>query len=918
MERPSSPASKEWNEALTSGVWEEGARLKIRDEGALTRGEMVVAPRDRGAIAGMGGGLAAHVRALARVCPLAISAVTLDGIVEAWNPAAERLFGWSAEEVLGRPIPIMPGGTWENLLTILSQLSVSGGFGEHEGVRARKDGMRIEVSITTAPVTDEDGRIVGMFGIYQDIGERKRREAHQREQLSLLQAIVDGIPSPIFYKDARGAYLGCNAAFCVYVGENREDIIGKTVYDKWPKDLADVYDAADRKLLESRATQIYEAAVRFADGSRHDVIFHKGVFLKPDGAVGGQVGTLLDITDRKRVEVALRESEERYRAVISSLQEGILLKDRHGRTLAHNAAAERILGITGDEMLAHVGLFPSAEIVDESGRPFAPEALPIASTLDNGLPTSDVVAGITRGDGTRVWLSMNARALITPGDASPHAVAVSFSDVTERKLSQERLARHAYFDAVTNLPNRVSFHKQMEEQVRAASRGGGKFALLYMDLDGFKRVNDTMGHAAGDALLEVVAERFRGCVRDRDTVARLGGDEFTMILTGVEDPAKVSAIASRVLASIAAPITLMGQKVIVGVSIGCAMFPDDGVTVDALTRCADEAMYQSKQAGKNRLSFHSHAVASQTETRHTTENELRHAIEASELELYYQPKVQIGTRQLTGLEVLVRWNHPTRGLLTPAAFLTMAEERGLMVPITAWVLKRACEQSAAWLRAGRSPPRVAVNVSPRQVDDDVLVELVTRALAGSGLPPSLLEIEVTEDAVMTNKGASARGLSRLRGLGVTVAVDDFGTGYSSLSHLQQLPIDALKIDRSFVLGMKAEAKAKASTRPIVQAIVSMAHALELSVVAEGVETEEQLAVLAELGCEQAQGYYFGKPMPARELAERFLPQLEAPVIVVGAGLDPDPTILTTIEGSERVKRTSSLVPPIVPPLDAAE
>jgi len=503
---------------------------------------------------------------------------------------------------------------------------------------------------------------------------------------------------------------------------------------------------------------------------------------------------------------------------------------------------------------------------------------------------------------------MNARALFTPGDASPHAVAISFSDITERKLSQERLARHAYFDALTNLPNRVSFQKRLEEQIRLATRTDARFAVLYMDLDGFKRVNDTLGHAAGDALLEIVAERFRGCVRDGDAVARVGGDEFTMILADVRDRSQVSVVANRVLASIAAPLTLLGNEVIVGISIGCAIFPDDGATVEELAKHADHAMYRAKDAGKNRLAFHSRTESAQRDDRPTLDDELRRAIEAGELELYYQPQVDVASGTLAGLEALVRWNHPTRGLLAPGAFLSAAEEGGLMLPLTAWVLKRACEQTAEWLRAGCSPPRVAVNVSPRQVDSDLLVELVTRALAGSGLSPSLLELEVTEEALMTDKRVSARSLARLRGLGVTVAVDDFGTGYSSLSYLQQLPIDTLKIDRSFVVGMTRDTSTKTSTRPIVQAIVSMARALELSVVAEGVETEEQLAALAELGCEQVQGYLVGKPMPARELADRCLSRIASPV-VVGAGLDPDPTILTTIEGREPVKRTSSLLPP---------
>jgi diguanylate cyclase (GGDEF)-like protein/PAS domain S-box-containing protein len=803
------------------------------------------------------------VHTLAQICPLPIVSVTLEGAVTAWNPAAEAMFGWRASEVLGRPLPIMPDDGAEDLLRLVSARSAEGGFGEHEGVRVHKDGTRIDVSITTAPLDDERGRITGIFAIYQDVGRRRTSEIRRANELSLLRAILDGIPAPVFFKDVRGAYLGCNTAFCRYVGEQHEDIVGKTVYDKWPRDLAETYDAADRELLASRATQTYEAAITYADGSRHDVVFHKGVFFGPDGEIAGQVGTVLDITERKRAERALRESEERHRAVIASLHDGILLKARDGRTLAHNAAAERILGVDASALMAHVGFEPPFEVVDEEGEPFTRERWPLAATLESGTSTSNIVVGFVRRDGARAWALLNSHPLFTPDDEAPHAVVVSFADITERVRAEEQLAHQAHYDALTGLPNRTLFFARAKEAVLKAE----PFALLYLDLDGFKRVNDTLGHAAGDALLEVVAERLSACTRARDTVARLGGDEFTVVLAGVSERAQVSAVAKEILSSIAQPITVIGQEVFVGVSIGCAMFPEDGASLDHLQKSADHAMYHAKGAGKSRLCFHEDEdeAAPASGGRLSLEAELRRAIERDELELYYQPKVT-ATRDLTGFEVLVRWNHPSRGLLLPGAFLPAADRGGLLWPLTEWVMRRACQQVAEWLRAGLTPPRVAVNVSPKQIGDETLVELVARALDESGLPASLLELEVTEDAVIRNMQASAKVLARLRALGVRIAVDDFGTGHNTLSYLRQLPIDTLKIDRSFVMHMMETP----STRPIVEAIVSMGRAFGLSVVAEGVETEDHLEALADLGCDELQGYLVAKPMPAAAFAERFL------------------------------------------------
>jgi diguanylate cyclase (GGDEF)-like protein/PAS domain S-box-containing protein len=573
---------------------------------------------------------------------------------------------------------------------------------------------------------------------------------------------------------------------------------------------------------------------------------------------------------------ALSELGARYRAVVSSLEEGIVVKDRHGRTLGHNVAAERILGVETEVLEAHVGLCPPLIAIDELGRSQAALELLAASTLESGQPLSRMIAGARRDDGSVVWLSINVRPVQHEGDPRPEAVVLSFTDITDRKLAAELLTQHKNFDALTGLPNRALFQRRIEEEVSGAAHDGRGLAVMVMDLDGFKVVNDTLGHGAGDQLLHVVAQRLCRCVRGEDAVARIGGDEFGIILGGVRDAAQVNAVADRVFAALAAPVDIRGQEIFAGASLGACVYPEGGATADAMIKNADSALSRAKEAGKKRCRVYT-AEMSGGPDRLVLEAQLRRAIERDQLILHSQPKVTFHDGALSGFEVLVRWRHPERGLLMPGAFLRIAEESGLVVPMGRWVLQRACAQSAAWLRDGRGPARVAVNLSVRQLDDGGFVDEVARTLEETGLPARLLELEVTEGALMRDPNASARELSRLRALGVTIAVDDFGTGYSSLSYLQQLPIDALKVDRSFVSAMEATA----STLPLVQAIVSMARALGLSVVAEGVETARQYELLRDLGCDEAQGYYIGRPVPAEDFATRWLTPVPGPANDVG-------------------------------------
>ncbi|HEX6141303.1 MAG TPA: EAL domain-containing protein [Geminicoccaceae bacterium] len=430
-----------------------------------------------------------------------------------------------------------------------------------------------------------------------------------------------------------------------------------------------------------------------------------------------------------------------------------------------------------------------------------------------------------------------------------------------------QIRKLAFFDAVTNLPNRVFLKEALARALADSRRRGNRAAVLFLDLDRFKLINDTFGHEAGDRLLKGFAERLSACVRASDavgvgdgrsnTVARLGGDEFTIVLRDVEAPDDAAAVALRILDMLRQPFDLGGQSVVVGTSIGIALFPDDGDDPDALLKNADTAMYDAKEKGRNNLQFYSQRLSVRNLHRVTLERELRQALERDELVLHYQPQLDLRTFEVTGFEALLRWCHPERGLITPELFIPLAEETRLIVPIGVRVMRAACLQAREWGRAGLARRRVSVNLSMAQMQQDDFVAIITDILDETGLAPELLELEVTETMVMADPGKVSAMLAALRALGVGLAIDDFGTGYSSLAYLKRFAMDRLKIDRSFISDIANDADDEA----IVTAIIAMAHNLKVEVVAEGVETGEQLAFLRAHGCDLGQGYLFSKPLP---------------------------------------------------------
>jgi len=572
----------------------------------------------------------------------------------------------------------------------------------------------------------------------------------------------------------------------------------------------------------------------------------------------------------------LRELEEKQAAIVRAMPDMIFLMDRDGTYLDYKAGYDTT---------------PFVPPADFLGRNVA-EVLPadvgqtllygIGRALDKG-DLQSVVYKLPMPDGIHHYEARIARS------GSDKAVAV-VRDITLQKLNEEKIRRLAYFDTLTGMPNRQHFIERLDQELLRAHREKRRLALLFLDLDGFKRINDTLGHSAGDYLLQSVAARLKERLRAGDIVsrpaldesgvhfARLGGDEFTVVLPDIEDTEVVKLIAERVQAVLNRPFQIGEEEITVSASIGIAMFPDDGNDAAALLKHADTAMYHAKDQGRNNWQMYSKTLTTQAMARLSLENDIRKGLERDEFRLHYQPQVLALDGRIVGMEALIRWQHPQRGLVSPAEFIPVAEESGLIVPMGEWVMRTACRQVRAWQVAGLATPRVAVNLSARQVRAADFIDSVAAVIAETGIRGDLLELELTESILMDSELHLIERLHQLRALGVHFSIDDFGTGYSSLAYVKRFPIGMLKIDQSFVRGLPHST----DDAGITTAIIAMARSLDLDVIAEGVETDAQRAFLQKAQCSKLQGYLFSPPVPPEKM-ERLLRQVcIAPPSAAGA------------------------------------
>ncbi|KAF1045233.1 MAG: putative signaling protein [Herbaspirillum frisingense] len=576
------------------------------------------------------------------------------------------------------------------------------------------------------------------------------------------------------------------------------------------------------------------------------------------GKVEALEGFMQDVTERKEAAQALQEAERRYRSIFENAIEGVFQTTPDGTYIAVNPALARIYGYRSPEDLI-VGLRDiSHQLYVEPDR-----RVEFMRLMEERGSVSNFESRVYRRDGDIIWISENARAVYDDaGHLSCYEGTVEA--ITERKLYEAEMRHQATHDALTGLPNRNMLHDHLQRAIEIARQRGGLTAVAFVDLDQFKFINDSLGHQVGDELLKTVAQRLQSCLRDTDMVARQGGDEFVLVLqnqTGGE--AGIAEVMQRILAAVSRPWPAGDREFHITSSIGVSRYPADGKDVETLLKNADSAMYKAKEQGRNNFQFFAPWMDTQVSNRLEMLISLRRALDQEEFKLFYQPKLSLKDGSIIGAEALIRWESPEQGMVPPDRFIPFAEEAGLIVPIGEWVLRTACRQNKAWQEDGLPPIPVAVNLSPRQMNQ-ALPDFVAGVLEQSGLAASWLELEITENVVMKDAEKTVATLHTLKRLGLQISVDDFGTGYSSLSYLRRFPVDALKIDKSFVRDIARDADSAA----IVKAVISLAHILNLRVIAEGVEDEEQHAFLRENGCDEVQGYYFGKPMAVADFTAR--------------------------------------------------
>ena len=553
-----------------------------------------------------------------------------------------------------------------------------------------------------------------------------------------------------------------------------------------------------------------------------------------------------------RAPKAIRENDQLLSTVLNNMSQGVLLFDAEARLIFCSQRYFEIYGLSKEAAKPGCTLRDLLNHRIQAGT-FSDDPEDYIGMLMGCIAEGRTTTSIANLSDGRV-ISIVSKPVADGGWLATH------EDVTERQSAQARIVHMARHDALTDLPNRVLLRERLDHELKRVKRGEC-LAMLCLDLDHFKSVNDTLGHPIGDELLKRVADRLRGCTREPDTVARLGGDEFAIIMTQLHDPADINILAQRVRDSISKPYQIDGHQIVTDISIGISMAPHDGTDPDILIKNADLALYGAKADGRGTYRYFESEMDARMKARRDLEMDLRQALANKEFELYYQPLVNLKTNEISTLEALLRWNHPTQGMISPADFIPIAEETGLIIAIGEWVLNTACKETANW----PEHIKVAVNVSPAQLKSRSVLKMVTTALADSGMPASKLQLEITETVLLQNTFATLETLHKLRKLGVQIALDDFGTGYSSLSYLRSFPFDKIKIDRSFIKDLSNGAEPLA----IVHAVAGLAKCLNMISTAEGVETQQQLDTLQSVGCTEMQGYLFSRAIPAKDM-EKFL------------------------------------------------
>ena len=776
--------------------------------------------------------------------------VDLRGRYRHVNDAFLRLVGYSANELQGldnraHQTPEMAAAVAETFKEVYRT-------GEHQKAQpweyVHKSGKVVRVEGSVNLLRAPSGECIGFFGMLRDITLRTRTEQALRASEEKYRTIVQSMGDSYFEVDVNGRLTMVNPAFCAMLGRPMEYIVGRSHRELQSQAAADkVFEIFHSVFVSRRILPSFDWEMLHSDGR---TVMGEGLVqpvIDERERVVGFRGTLRDVTERRRREQALRSSEQRFRALAHlstdwfwELDTELRYRTLVGRGGVVQATRDNFIGKLVWETPLTIeppGTWDTVRPMMQARKPFRDVVM--CRTLDNGRPYFVSVSGEP----------------VFEGEVFEGYRGIS-REITKEKLAESRIKFLAAHDALTGLPNRLMFSQVLAETISRARRDGAAFAVLFIDLDRFKFVNDTLGHDAGDHLLQEITARFSQELGSAHVLARLGGDEFVALVHEGNGAVPVEEVAARLLAAALRPLVVHGQDCRVSASIGVACFPQHGTDERTLMKNADAAMYSAKDAGKNNLQFYSDEIQARSAERFAIESRLRSALERDELSLHYQAQLDLETDSISGVEALLRWNNPELGSVSPARFIGIAEETGLIVPIGKWVLREACRQTMAWRRAGLPSVCMAVNLSAGQFKDGSLLEDLAAVLEETGLPPHLLELEITEGMVVQNPEGAALLLHAIKAMGVRLAIDDFGTGYSSLGQLKAFPIDTLKIDRSFI----RELETSAQDRSITQAIIAMGKNLSLTVLAEGVETYQQEQFLREQQCDRTQGYFFSRPV----------------------------------------------------------
>ncbi|WP_188067963.1 EAL domain-containing protein [Brevibacillus brevis] len=779
-----------------------------------------------------------------------ISITDEKGIITYVNHNFCQLSKFNREELIGKSHNIVDSGFhprnyFKSLWDTISRGKVWKGEMKNRG----KDGTEYWLSMTLVPFMNDSGFLYQYVAIGTDITKRKLIEESLAKTMKDLHDIKNALDesSIVAITDDKGVITYVNDKFCEISRYEVDELVGNThrvINSRY-------HSKSFFKLMWETIKQgrVWKGEVknRAKDGTEYWMNTTIVPFLDDRGVPYQFVSIRTDITDRIEAEAALAEAlQNDFRRTVQNLQNCVfkIVTDQRGNityTLCEGKIAEA-LGLTSERMLRKTSyeIFPyevAEQMESYFRRAFAGESV----TFEIKLSGNDYYITLSP-------IEENGEIVEMVG---------SMIDITERKKAEETIRYMAHYDSLTNLPNRTLFHEKLAEAMLKAKQKDEKIGVMFIDLDRFKNINDTLGHSIGDVLLQAVANRLICCLRKEDSVSRLGGDEFAIFLTGVTHR-EAGEIAQRIITSMSESITLDHIEIFITPSIGISMYPDDGDDIEALLKHADAAMYLAKEQGKNNYQFFSEELHQVLAKKLQLERELRKALDEKQFTLHYQPKIHLQTGQIIGMEALIRWDHPDLGLIPPIQFIPIAEETGLIVPLGEWVMRTACQQTKAWQEAGFTQLAVAVNISLRQFMQNNLIEMITSILEETGLAPQYLELEITESMAL-NVDYTIRILNRLKALGVSISIDDFGTGYSSLSYLSQFPIDRLKIDQSFLRNLNPQNQA------IIKTIIHMAHNMKIAVIAEGVETHEHVDFLKEQLCNEVQGYFYSKPLPTKEI-----------------------------------------------------